>query len=221
MVGTRNVLELCREFGARLVFASSSEVYGEADADWLDEGLTERRVILQPNDYALSKWANERQILSFTKRHPEVEAMRLRFFNAYGPGEHPHPFRSVVALFCHRALHDQALPVFEGYHRTFMHIDDFIPTLAIAAPCFAPGMAVNIGGRDYRSVLELAGIVLDHAGGGRVELVGEDRHNTRSKRPDISVAEDLFGHDPQVTLEEGIPGTVEWMRENIDKEARR
>ena len=69
-----------------------------------------------------------------------------------------------------------------------MHIDDFIPTLANA--CEQPLMreVYNIGGSDYRSVSDLAEIVLDHAGGGRVELIPEDTHNIRSKRPDIERA---------------------------------
>lgn len=223
MVGTRNVCELCHEDGVRLAFASSSEVYGESYGEdgYLDEGITEREVILHPNEYALSKWANERQILSFAKRNPSFEAMRLRFFNAYGPGEEPHPFRSVVALFCQKALRGERLPVFEGYHRAFMYIDDFIPTLARVADRFVPGVAVNIGGTDYRSVKDLALVVLgsmDWTLTGvsspeeMIELIPEDRHNTRSKRPDIRLAKQLLDHDPTVTLEEGVPKTLEWMR---------
>jgi dTDP-glucose 4,6-dehydratase len=201
------------------VFALVEPSFGEAAADRLDEGLTERQVILHPNDYALSKWVGERQILSFARRRPELEAMRLRFFNAYGPGEMPHAYRSVVALFCDLALRGEPLPVFENYFRTFMHLEDFVPTLASVCASFAPGMAVNIGGRDYRSVHELAEIVIEHAGSGRIDLVGEDRHNTRSKRPDIGVAEDLLGHDPTITLEQGVPGTLEWIKDNVYQEA--
>ena len=93
-----------------------------------------------------------------------------------------------------------------------MHIDDFIPTLANA--CEQPLMhsVYNIGGTDYRSVSELAEIVLDHAGGGKVELIPEDRHNIRSKRPDIERARLDLGHDPTIRLEEGIPHTLDWMR---------
>lgn len=229
MVGTRNVMELCLEHGAKLAFASSSEVYGEHPGGWdprfntflLDEGITERDVILHPNEYALSKWANERQILAFAKRNPDFKAMRLRFFNAYGPGELPHPYRSVVALFCQKALRGERLPVYEGYWRTFMYIDDFIPTLARVTERFTPGVAINIGGRDYRSVEELAQIVLDTIGRGfsnadLKELIPEDRHNTRSKRPDITLAEQLLDHDPMVPLEEGIPKTLAWMRATIE-----
>ena len=214
MVGTRNVLELSADAGAHLLFASSSEVYGEAEEDWLDEGLTERQVIFHPNEYALSKWANERQILAFRGWRSELRATRLRFFNAYGPGEPYNPYRSVVALFCAKALAGEPLPVFQGYHRTFMYIDDFIPTLANVCDADLHYDVYNIGGTDFRSVEELARIVNSEIadGQGEIELIPEDLHNVRSKRPDISRAREDLGHDPQVTLEEGVPPTAEWMR---------
>lgn len=214
MVGTRNVLELSHEHGAHLLFASSSEVYGEADADWLDEELTDREVIFHPNEYALSKWANERQILAFREWNPELRATRLRFFNAYGPGEPYHPYRSVVALFCAKALAGEPLPVFRGYHRTFMYIDDFIPTLANACEADLQHDVYNIGGTDFRSVEELGQIVNASVADGQaeIELIPEDLHNVRSKRPDISRAREDLGHDPVVTLEDGVPPTADWMR---------
>ncbi len=215
MVGTRNVLELCADAGAHLLFASSSEVYGEVEEDWLDEELTERQVIFHPNEYALSKWANERQILAFRGWRPELRATRLRFFNAYGPGESYNPYRSVVALFCAKALAGEPLPVFRGYHRTFMYIDDFVPTLANVCQADLHYDVYNVGGTDFRSVEELARIVNNEVadGQGEIELIPEDLHNVRSKRPDISRAREDLGHDPQVTLEEGVPPTAEWMRD--------
>ena len=211
MVGTRYVMELCRQHGARLAFASSSEVYGEIDAPLLSEDLTDRP-ILHPNEYALSKWANERQIMAYQQRYG-LDAVRLRFFNAYGPGEPYHPYRSVVSLFCHKALNGEPLPVFRNYHRTFMHIDDFTPTLANVCTADLHHAVYNIGGTDFRSVEELARIVVEDVGDGEIELIDEDRHNVRSKRPDITRGMADLGHRPQITLERGVPTTVAWMRE--------
>ncbi len=214
MVGTRNVLELSSAHDAHLLFASSSEVYGEAEEDLLDEELTDRQVIFHPNEYALSKWANERQILAFREWNPELRATRLRFFNAYGPGEPYNPYRSVVALFCAKALANEPLPVFRGYYRTFMYIDDFIPTLANVCEADLHYDVYNIGGTDFRSVEELAQIVNNEIadGQGEIDLIPEDLHNVRSKRPDITRAREDLGHNPQVTLEDGVPPTAEWMR---------
>lgn len=208
-IGTRNVLELCRVGQARLLFASSSEVYGDATTfreDWGEH-------VNPLNEYALSKWCNEQQIMNFQRRH-DLEAARLRFFNAYGPGEYYHPYRSVVALFCHKALCRDRLPVYEGYHRVFQYIDDFIPTLANACTASLHHDVYNIGGSDYRSVEDLARIVLKATGQGddRIELIPEDRHNVRNKRPNIERARQDLGHDPSTRLEVGVPVTLSWMQ---------
>jgi dTDP-glucose 4,6-dehydratase len=220
VIGTRNVMEMCRLNGTKMIMASSSEVYGEEFEDMeLHEQLTEREVPFHPNEYALSKWVNERQILAYERRYPEsFEAMRLRFFNAYGPGESYHPYRSVIALFCGHALRGEPFTLFQNYHRTFMYIDDFIPTLANACERFEAGAVMNIGGVDYRSMEEVAELVLEHTGADRslVELVPQEKHNVRSKRPDIGRAREHLDHDPTVKLEDGIPPTVEWLRRQLE-----
>lgn len=211
LIGTHNVLTLCEAFGTKLIFASTSEIYGECDVEWLTEDLSETIPLRQPNEYALSKWANEQQIMNFTRLH-DVEAVRLRFFNLYGPGENYHPFRSVVSLFCHRAVNSIPWEVYDGYSRTFMYVTDFIPTLANAMDA-KHGSVYNIGGEDYRSVRELSDLVLRETGADPdlVTYLSEDVHNVKSKRPDNSRARKDLGHDPKVTLEEGVPLTLEWM----------
>jgi dTDP-glucose 4,6-dehydratase len=215
VIGTRNILEVqCRRghHPFRLIFASSSEIYGDADADYLQESYPDEFPVHQTNDYAISKWVNEQQCLNFAARHGN-EIMRLRFFNAYGPGEHYHPYRSVVCLFCHAALHGQPITVYKGYHRVFMYVDDFIPTLANACTRFQPGHVVNIGGDEFRSVEELADLIWRETGADRalISYADRDAHNVRDKRPDISRAREWLGHDPHVTLEQGVPATLDWM----------
>ncbi|HSH00056.1 MAG TPA: NAD(P)-dependent oxidoreductase [candidate division Zixibacteria bacterium] len=212
VIGTRNVLEMQRLKGFKLIFASSSEIYGENDAETLDEEFPLRQSIVQPNDYAITKWVNEAQCVNFEKRY-DSPIVRLRFFNAYGPGEHFHRYRSVVCLFCYNALTGRPYEVFEGYHRVFMYIDDFIPTLATVCEKFTPGEVYNIGGVEYRSVRELSDLILEYTGSSEslVTYLPEDRHNVVNKRPDISRAQAQFGHNPMVTLEQGVPRTIDWM----------
>jgi dTDP-glucose 4,6-dehydratase len=220
VIGTRNIMEFCRLTDTGMILASSSEVYGEeSESVLLSEELTDREVPFHPNEYALSKWVNERQVLAYERRYPDsFAAMRLRFFNAYGPGESFHPYRSVIALFCGHALRGQPFTLYENYHRTFMYIDDFIPTLANACERFAAGDVMNIGGVDYRSMEEVAELVLEHTGADRslVRPVPHEQHNVRSKRPDIDRARRLLEHDPTVKLEEGIPPTVAWLRDRVE-----
>jgi dTDP-glucose 4,6-dehydratase len=214
VIGTRNVLEWQKQKGFRLIFASSSEIYGDIHADVLEEDIPLNHSIIQHNDYATTKWVNEVQIMNFERRF-ENECMRLRFFNAYGPGEAYHHYRSVVCLFAYRALHRMPYQVYRGYHRVFMYIDDFIPTLANACDRFVAGEVYNIGGREFRSVEDLSRLILASLGRDDelVEYLPEDRHNVQNKRPSIEKAMRDLGHNPLVTLEDGVPRTIEWMKQ--------
>jgi dTDP-glucose 4,6-dehydratase len=212
VIGTRNLLEWQKRKKYRLIFASSSEIYGDKHADILSEDIPLYSSIIQQNDYAVTKWVNEIQCMNFEKRFG-LEIVRLRFFNAYGPQEYYHHYRSVVCLFCYRALHDMPYTVYRDYHRVFMYIDDFIPTLANVVDNFVPGEVYNIGGRDFRSVEDLSKLILEYLGvdDRRVTYLPQDVHNVQNKRPDITKAQKAFGHDPKVTLQEGVPRTIEWM----------
>lgn len=216
-VGLRNLLYLQRDGDFKIIFSSSSEIYGEhADTPFLYEDLSNRVVLYPQNDYAISKMANELQIRNHLQRHPTPGVMVLRFFNAYGPGEYYHPYRSVCCLFVYRALHGLPYTVYRDYHRVFMYIDDFIPTLANCCERFQSGRTVNIGGLEYRSVEFLNDVVSAACGldphRPEVQFMDLDAHNTVNKRPDVSRAHTELDHSPSVSLLEGIPRTVEWMR---------
>lgn len=213
VIGTRNILELQLKNEFKLIFASSSEVYGDKHADILSEDIMLQGAVIQQNDYATTKWVNEIQCMNFEKRF-DSPIVRLRFFNAYGPGELYHNYRSVVCLFCYRALHDIAYTVYEGYHRVFMYIDDFIPTLANVVDNFTSGQVCNIGGEEYRSVKDLSDLILETIGldDSLVTYLSQDQHNVQNKRPDISLAKKVFGHNPTVTLADGVPATIDWMK---------
>lgn len=214
VIGTRNILELQKRKKFKLIFASSSEIYGDKHREILTEDIPLNHSIIQHNDYAVTKWVNEVQIMNFEKRF-DSQVVRLRFFNAYGPGELYHNYRSVVCLFAYRALHQLPYDVYLGYNRVFMFIDDFIPTLANVVNNFQAGEVYNIGGQEFRSVKDLSDLILKHLGrdDAQVRYLPEDRHNVLSKRPDCTKAALAFGHNPQTTLEQGIPQTIDWMRE--------
>jgi len=214
VIGTRNMLEWQRRAGFKLIFASSSEIYGETNQEWLDEDIPLREPLRQHNDYAISKWVNEQQILNFSERH-DLPIVRLRLFNAYGPGEYYHFYRSVVCLFCYRALVGLPIQVYQGYHRVFMYVDDLVRTLANVCEAFHPGRVYNIGGVEYRNVKELSDLILEYTGADPrlVEYLPKDRHNVVNKRPVIELARAELGHDPRVLLEEGLPRTITWLRE--------
>ena len=214
-IGTQNVLHIQEKRRFRLIFASSSEIYGEGhDGAMLTEDIPDTKPLYHFNDYAMSKRVNEQQIRNAAARY-ETETMVLRFFNAYGPGEHYHPYRSVVCLFCFRGLARQPFTVYRGYHRVFMYVGDFISTLANACERFVTNGIINIGGQEYRSVEDLAKLVIAETGIPRRMVKYQDKEdfNVVNKAPDISKAIRLLGHDPKVVLEDGVVLTLDWMRE--------
>ena len=210
-IGTKNVLKLQAFYGFKLVFASSSEVYGERQADLLTENMIITPELVS-NDYAISKIVNEGQIINARKQWGN-QVMTLRFFNAYGPGEHFHAYRSVVCLFAYRALKGLHYDVYEGYHRVFQYVDDLIATLVRAATNFHDGETINVGGTEFCSVVDLHNEICKHVPGAAklARYLPEEAHNVVSKRPDITKARALLGHDPKVTLAQGVPATLEWM----------
>src|SRR5216117_1771406 len=88
-VGTKNLLRLQERHKFRLIHFSSSEVYGDYDGV-MTEDVMDQHEIRQLNDYALTKWVNEQQIMNSAAMH-NTESVRVRLFNTYGPGEYYSP----------------------------------------------------------------------------------------------------------------------------------
>lgn len=207
-IGTKNVLRIQKERGFKLIFASSSEVYGERDDPVLHEALPLSPLMLT-NDYAISKLVNEAQIANARKQWG-AQAMVLRFCNVYGPGEFYSNYRSVVCLFIYRALHGMPYDVYDG-RRVFQYIDDMIATLSRAATHFIDGETINLAGNEYRSIAELSDEISKHIPTQPV-MHSLEPFNVTNKLPSIEKAQRLLGHDPKTTLADGIGKTVEWMR---------
>lgn len=216
-IGMKNVLRLQERRGFRTVFTSSSEVYG----DWTDvmfEDVLEKHPIRQMNDYAISKWVNEMQIMNSADRHG-TETVRVRLFNTYGPGEHYSSYRSVACQFIYHALHDLPYTVYLDHHRTSSYITDTVRTMANISENFVPGEVYNIAGSEYHDIKALSDLILECVGrdDSIVTYVPFEAHNTRDKKADVSKAERDLGHHASVPLAEGIPLTVAWQKQVYDR----
>jgi dTDP-glucose 4,6-dehydratase len=212
-IGTKNLLRCQEEYGFRMVFASSSEVYGDWEGVMTEEVLDEHP-IRQLNDYAISKWVSEMQIMNSAARFG-TETVRVRLFNTYGPGEHYSEYRSVVCRFVYHALHDLPYVVYLDHHRTSTYIDDCARTLANITENFKPGEVYNIAGDEYHDIKTISDMILnyldkdDHL----VEYQPFERHNTRDKRTDNAKSRRDLGYECTVALDVGIPRTIEWQKE--------
>ena len=213
VVGTKNMIRMQEKHGFRLIHFSSSEVYGDYDGV-MTEDVMDKYEIRQLNDYALSKWVNEQQIMNSAAMRG-TESVRVRLFNTYGPGEHYSPYRSVVCLFIYRALLDLPYKVYLGHHRTSSYVTDTCETLANIVDNFKAGEAYNIGGTEYHDIKTLSDVILNYLKkkDTRVEYLPAEPFTTKDKRVSMDKAARDLNHAPKVALAVGVPRTIEWMRD--------
>jgi dTDP-glucose 4,6-dehydratase len=211
-IGTKNILRLQEEQGFRMVFASSSEIYGDWDG-LMTEDVPMQHPIRQMNDYAISKWVSEMQVMNSADRFG-TETVRVRLFNTYGPGEPYSEYRSVICQFVYRALHDIPYTVFLDHHRTSTYITDAAHTLANISEHFIPGEVYNIAGDEYHDIKVLSDMILAQLGKDDrlVEYKKFEAHNTRDKKTSTDKAKRDLDHRLTVTLDEGIPLTIAWQK---------
>ncbi len=217
-IGVKNMLRCQEKHGFRMVFTSSSEVYGDWDGV-MTEDVLDKHPIRQLNDYAITKWVNEMQIMNSADRF-NTETVRVRLFNTYGPGEPYSPYRSVICRFIYHTLHDMPYTVYLDHHRSSTYIDDTARTLANISDKFIPGEVYNIAGDEYHDIKTLSDMILGYLGkdDSLVEYVEVEAHNTRNKKSDNTKAKHDLDHKCTVTLEEGIPRTIEWQKEVYERD---
>ncbi|CAB1060958.1 dTDP-glucose 4,6-dehydratase (EC [Olavius sp. associated proteobacterium Delta 1] len=212
-IGTKNIIRMQEKEGFKALYFSSSEVYGDYEGV-MSEDVMDKFEIRQMNDYAMSKWVNEQQVLNSAAQYG-TESVRVRLFNTYGPGEHYSPYRSVICLFCFRALHDIPYIVYKNHKRTSTYITDCTRTLANIVDNFKPGEVYNVGGKDYHDIETASNLVLKYAGKKEKDLVtykDSELLTTKLKLIDTTKAEKDLNNKTTVSLEEGIKNTIDWMK---------
>ena len=212
VIGTKNIIQMQTQHKFKLIFSSSSEIYGDYRG-MMTEELPIKMPIRQLNDYAISKWVNEQQIMN-SEALNNVETVRLRLFNVYGPGEYYSKYRSVICQFIYHAIHNLPYTVFLNHRRSSSYIDDTIRTLVNVLDNFRPGEVYNIAGDEYHDIKTLSDMILDKLGKNDdiVDYVEKEHHNVLDKKADNSKAKRDLGHKPKAFLKEGIKRTIEWQK---------
>lgn len=214
VIGTKHLLRLQAKEGFRAVYFSSSEVYGDYEG-LMTEDVMDRHEVVQLNDYAITKWVNELQVRNAAAMD-NTDSVRVRLFNTYGPGEYYSPYRSVICLFCYRAMHNIPYTVYTGHQRTSTYIADCAETLANIAERFAPGEVYNIGGLDYHDIKTVSDLILSYLGksdAGLVTYRESEPFTTKNKPVDCGKAVRDLGHKSTVRLDDGIARTLDWMKQ--------
>ena len=214
VVGTKHMIRLQEKKRFRMIFFSSAEVYGDYSGV-MSEDVMDKLPINQMNDYAITKWVGELQVLNSASMFG-TETVRVRPVNAYGPHEHYSPYRGVIPNFIYKALRDEPYTVYLGHKRIFDYVEDTCRTFANIADNFKPGEVYNVGGKEeweheikYVSDLILKNLAKDDS---KVTYKEAEPFTTKVKHMDFSKARKDLHHDPQTPLVQGIPKTVEWMK---------
>jgi UDP-glucose 4-epimerase len=213
VTGTLHVLEAARRAKvARVVYASSSSVYGDAPELPKREDQTPSPI----SPYAVSKYADELYANMWTKLYG-VETVGLRYFNVYGPRQDPRSeYAAVIPRFIVWGLKGTSLEVHgDGEQsRDFTYIDNVVDAnLAAATAPKAPGEAFNVGCGSRISLNDIITMLEKILGRSLTRKHTPSRAgDVRHTLADISKAKRLLGLEPRVDFEEGFRRTVDYFR---------
>lgn len=214
--GAIHLLELAQRCGARILQASTSEVYGDPEVSPQTEAYWGHVNPLGPRAcYDEGKRCAETLFFDFHRRHG-VAIKVARIFNTYGPRMQPDDGR-VVSNFIVQALRGDSLTVYgDGSQtRSFCYVDDLIEGLLalMASPLEVTG-PINLGNPTELSMCELADRVLTLTGARTaVDFRPLPQDDPRQRRPDITRAKHVLGWEPTVPLSVGLEKTVDYFRQ--------
>jgi dTDP-L-rhamnose 4-epimerase len=181
-------------------------------------GTSEDKPLFPTSVYAITKQDQE-QLCLVVGRAYHIPTVALRYFNVYGTRQAlSNPYTGVCAIFSSRLLNNQPPVIFEDgeQSRDFTHVSDIVQANLLAIQTDAADyQAINIGTGRATSIKQVS-LLLAKGLGKEIEpeIVGKYREgDIRHCVADISRARRLLGYEPKVSLEQGIPGLLEWVRE--------
>ena len=215
--GTLNMLDMAREVGARIMIASTSEVYGDPKEHPQSESYWGHVNPIGPRAcYDEGKRCAESLTVSYARQYA-VPARIVRIFNTYGPRMHENDGR-VVSNFILQALKGEPITVYGkgDQTRSFCYVSDLLEGFVrLLATQEDPG-PVNIGNPSERTIKDLAELAIKLTGSKselRYEPLPVDDPTRR--RPDITRAKQLLGWEPKVGIEDGLTNTISYFREYL------
>ena len=217
-VGTQNLINVARESDAKFFLASTSEAYGEP------------HVHPQPESY----WGNvnpvgERSCYDESKRFAEtltyiagqsygLDTRTIRIFNTYGPRQRLDDGRAVTD-FIVRAVRGEPLSVHgDGSQtRSWCYVDDLVDGMVrVLDNPEGSGRVVNLGNPVETTILEIAEKIVELAGSdSTIEHAPLPADDPTRRCPDISLAREVFGWEPTISLDDGLRRTIDWYRPRI------
>lgn len=216
--GAINMLGLAKRTGARILQASTSEVYGDPEVHPQTEDYWGRvNPVGTRACYDEGKRCAETLFFDYWRQH-RLEIKVARIFNTYGPRMHPNDGR-VVSNFIVQALKGLPITIYgEGNQtRSFCYVDDLVEGL-IGLMNSDAGITgpVNLGNPNEFTIRQLADKVLAQTGSGsKIELKPLPEDDPQQRQPDITLATKLLDWGPKVDLDSGLDATIEYFRERL------
>ncbi len=214
--GAINMLGLARRTGARILQASTSEVYGDPEVHPQPEAYWGRVNPIGPRAcYDEGKRCAETLFFDYQRQH-QLEIKVARIFNTYGPRMHPDDGR-VVSNFIVRALRGEPLAVYGDGNQTrsFCYVDDLVKAL-ITFMGSEPGFTgpVNLGNPSEFTIKNLAQQVISLTGSAsKIAYEALPADDPKQRQPDISLAQKALGWQPEIPLDTGLPKTIEYFKQ--------
>ncbi len=217
-IGTLHALGLAKEKGARFLFASSSEIYGDPEVHpqredyWGNANPVGMRSV-----YVEAKRFSEALSMAYHRVHG-IDVRIARIFNTYGPRMRIDDGR-VIPNFVKQALLGEDITVYgDGTQtRSFCYIDDMVEGIyRLAVKEGLAGEVFNLGNPDEHTIMELAKLVKEMVGSSsKIVHRPLPQDDPRRRRPDITKAKEKLGWEPKVTLKEGLKETISWFQQKI------
>ena len=212
VMGAINMLGLAKRARARILQASTSEVYGDPEVHPQTEDYWGSVNPIGPRScYDEGKRVAETLVMDYYRQN-QVDVKIIRIFNTYGPRMHPNDGR-VVSNFIVAALNNDPITLFgDGSQtRSFCYVDDLIEGILRMMQSEDFIGPVNLGNPGEFTVMELAQKVIQLTNSRSQVIPQEKREDDPTRRrPDISLAQQKLGWQPQVPLEEGLQKTIDY-----------
>jgi UDP-glucuronate decarboxylase len=212
VMGASNVLEIARKTKARVVQASTSEVYGDPEVHPQPETYHGNVNPTGPRAcYDEGKRAAETLFFDYRRKH-DVNTGVFRIFNTYGPRMAKNDGR-VVSNFIVAALADAPLTIHgAGWQtRSFCYVDDLVEGIVRFTESKEIG-PINLGNPGEFTIEDLASIIISKINKGYKSYVERTVDDPQQRKPVIDLAKEKLGWEPKVSLEEGLDRTIEYFR---------
>jgi len=215
VLGAIHMLGMAKRCRAKVLQASTSEVYGDPEVHPQREDYRGAVNTVGPRAcYDEGKRAAETLFMDYHRMH-QLNVRIVRIFNTYGPQMHPYDGR-VVSNFIRQALCGEDVTIFgEGSQtRSFCYRDDLVEGILrmMNGPDDFHG-PVNLGNQGEFTILELANLVIELTGS-KSKIVHRPlpQDDPTRRQPDITLARKMLGWEPKVPLREGLQKTIDWFR---------